>query len=101
MGLKDKILGIENSYNTFAETNINFKLTQCIRLFFMILLFLLFLVMGYVFVKMTLFYVNCWAIIISLVCMLYLSFSAGRMVVEEKMLEKRRVADPKTPPEKI
>lgn len=98
---KDKLLGIKEDFNSFAETNINFKVTQCMRLFFMILLLLCFLVSLYILVKMAFFYVNCWAMVLSLVSVLYVGFSAGRMVVEEKMLEKRRTAEKDTPADKI
>lgn len=89
------LLTISPSFNAFGATNVNFKLAQCMRLLLMVLIFACSLITFFIFVRLYVLYLNAWVLATALVAILYVSSAAGRMVVEEKMLERMRSADSK------
>lgn len=84
---------IKAEFNTFRETSMDFKVVQGFRLIIAFFLTLIFLVIFYIFVRMTLMYLNAWTVVLMLATILCVGYASGRMVLEQKMLERRRGAD--------
>jgi hypothetical protein len=56
----------------------------------MLALLICFFVLFYVLVRLTALYLPAWTLVLSLITIVYVSFAAGRMAVEAKMLEIRK-----------
>jgi hypothetical protein len=90
---KEGLLSISQGFNSFEETNLSFKIAQCIRMLMMILMLVCSLVTFFVLVRMYVLYLNAWNLAAAFITLIYVSSSAGRMVVESKMLDRMRTAE--------
>jgi hypothetical protein len=77
-----------DEYMTLDETSIKFKYAQTIRLGMLISVGILWLLQGFCLVRLAPFYISFWCLTFLFAALLRTSFSAGRKVVEVKMLEK-------------
>ena len=90
-------------YQVKETTLTNFKVVQSIRLAMLISLLILWFALFYILVRQTIFYVSFYALTFQIASMLLLSISAGRLVVEKKLLDgmnekKREEFSKKVPP---
>jgi len=84
------VFSVGPEYMTLDKTNFNFKCVQTTRLVMMILIFILWLLQGFTLVRVAPFYISFWTLTFLFLALLKTSISAGRKVVENKMLENLR-----------
>lgn len=88
MNLQDWLFGVSAELNTLAFTFYNFKVAQSIRLLALVILLLIWILTGFILVRISPFYLSFWATTFVFFSMLMTSLAAGRQVVEHKMLVK-------------
>ena len=81
---------IKPELNHFRETSIDFKVVQSFRMIMVFLLTIIFLLLFYIFVRMIMLYLNAWIVVLAITTTLHVGYAAGRMAVEQKMLDRRR-----------
>ena len=80
------VFGVSQEYMTLDKTNINFKYVQTIRLIMIIGVGILWLLEGFILVRIAPFYISFWTLSFLIAALLKTSLSSGRKVVEGKML---------------
>jgi len=81
---------VSDDYNRLHRHNFNFKCTQTIRLINMIASFFLWCILLYVWVKAVFAQLQFYILTLWLISSTKLAWSAGREVVEKKMVERLR-----------
>jgi hypothetical protein len=76
---------------TLDKTNMNFKWVQSIRLVMICIIGSLWLLEGFILVRIAPFYISFWTLSFLFAALLKISLSSGRKVVEGKMLEKLKI----------
>lgn len=84
----DFLFKVSNDYNRVAKHNFNFKVTQSIRLSFMVASFAIWGILLYVWAKAICAQLQFYILTLWLIAITALSCSAGREVVEYKMVER-------------
>jgi len=84
----DFLFHVSVEYNRLAKHNCNFKLTQSVRLFFIVASFAIWGLLLYVWAKAICAQLQFYILTLWLFCITTVSCSAGREVVEHKMVER-------------
>ena len=79
---------VNDEYNRLSKHNINFKVTQTIRLIFILSTFAVWCILLYVWAKAIFAQLQFYILTIWLIAITLVACSAGREVVQVKMLEK-------------
>ena len=85
------LFGVPDEYNTFAHCNGNFKVVQSIRLFMMLTSLGIWLTLGFIMVKETIYQLHFWIFSIWLYAISSVAISSGRKKVELVMLDKLKL----------
>ena len=88
LGVSKFLFGVGEDYNTLKLHNINFKVTQSIRLFFILVSLAIWGTLLYVWAKAIFAQLQFYILTIWLFAIISVSCSAGREVVEVKMVER-------------
>lgn len=80
--------GLPRKFNTVAETYMNLKVVQNVRLALILLLVVLFGMCVFVIAKLIIVYFIAWAIFFMILALVMLSCASGRQTLEKKMLIK-------------
>ena len=84
--VKNSILDIPDDMNTLSKTNFSFKTIQSIRLGMIVTLGFFWFALCYVLVRQIFFSFTFWSVTLLWLTLLHIGLSAGRQVVEKKMV---------------
>jgi hypothetical protein len=86
--IANSLFGVTLDQNTLASTNYNFKAAQTIRLVLILAVLTIWVLTGFILVRVCPFYLSFWATTFLFLALLMTSLAAGRQVVEGKMKKK-------------
>jgi uncharacterized membrane protein len=89
--IANSLFGVTLNQNTLASTNYNFKAAQTIRLVLILAVLTIWVLTGFILVRVCPFYLSFWATTFLFLALLMTSLAAGRQVVEGKM--KKKIAE--------
>ena len=84
-----QIVEVPDSMNKLRYSNCNFKWTQTTRLVMIIGVIGILAVMLYILGRLSIFYYSVWQLIFLIIALIFVAQSAGRQVVESKLLKRK------------